>query len=253
MSFEQWEFLSRHLPKPSRWGRKPIDRRRILDAIFYPASHGLPVADATTGNSLLEHGLRSVSPVANHRAWQRIHAALVKWVKAKRQEPTPTTAILDSQSIPATAEGAKKEATILPKEIAGRKRHIAVDTLGMVQAVLAVHGAYWQDYDGACFVAQKHRQNCPRLKQMFADSIYRCNQLPQWMKAQHRYDLQIVKRPRSARGHFDPVPKRWIVERTFAWIMRYRRNARDYEGRRKQAIVTTMIQFVVRRFENMQK
>ncbi|MFO0882788.1 MAG: IS5 family transposase [Pirellulales bacterium] len=255
LSFEQWEFLSRHLPKPSRWGRKPIDRRRILDAIFYLLRTGcqwrmLP-REFPCWSTV--YGVFRQWRITG--AWQRIHAALVKWVRKRSgKKPTPTTAILDSQSI-RTAEGGEERGYDSAKKITGRKRHIAVDTLGMVQAVV-VHGAYWQDYDGACFVAQKLRQNCPRLKRIFADSIYRCNQLPQWMKAQHRYDLQIVKRPRSARGHFDPVPKRWIVERTFAWIMRYRRNARDYERLTEngEAIIhATMIQFVVRRFENMQK
>ena len=106
------------------------------------------------------------------------------------------------------------------------KRHIAVDTLGLVWAVV-VHGAYWQDHDGACFVFQKLRA-FGRLRVVFADSAYGRNDLPAWVKETFGWVLQTVLRPVKAKG-FVVLPKRWIVERTFAWLARCRRHSKDYE------------------------
>ena len=135
-------------------------------------------------------------------------------------------AIIDSQSI-RTAEGGQERGFDAGKKITGRKRHLAVDTLGLVWAVV-VHGAYWQDHDGACFVLMQLQATCRRLKVVFADSAYGRNELPTWVRATFGWVLQTVLRPVRAKG-FVVLPKRWIVERTFAWIARHRRHARDYE------------------------
>lgn len=129
----------------------------------------------------------------------------------------------------------------------GRKRHVAVDTLGMVLAVV-VHGAYWQDHDGACFVLMKLRQ-LGRLRVVFADSAYGRNGLPAWVKETFGWILQTVLRPVAAKG-FVVLPKRWIVERTFAWISRCRRHSKDYERTTESSeamIYITMIGLMSRR------
>ncbi len=113
------------------------------------------------------------------------------------------------------------------KKITGRKPHLAVDTLGMV-LVLAVHGAHWQDHDGAVFVLLALEEQFKRLKVVFADSAYGRNGLPGWVTETFGWLLQTVLRPVGFKG-FVVLPKRWIVERTFAWLMRYRRHSRDYE------------------------
>ncbi|MFO0883869.1 MAG: transposase [Pirellulales bacterium] len=102
---------------------------------------------------------------------------MVKWVRKRSGKKLDANHChTDSRPI-RTAEGGEERGYDSAKKITGRKRHIAVDTLGMVQAVV-VHGAYWQDYDGACFVAQKLRQNCPRLKRIFADPFIAATNFP---------------------------------------------------------------------------
>lgn len=91
-----------------------------------------------------------------------------------------------------------------------------------------VHGAYWQDHDGAVFVLLALKERFKRLKVVFADSAYGRNGLPGWVDETFGWLLQTVLRPVGVKG-FVVLPKRWIVERTFAWIMRYRRHSRDYE------------------------
>ncbi len=139
---------------------------------------------------------------------------------------TPSVAIVDSQSI-RTAEGGEERGYDAGKKITGRKRHLAVDTLGLVWAVVVL-GAAWQDHEAACLVLWQLQFCGRRLKAIFADSAYGRNGLPAWVQATFGWALRTVPRPSGARG-FIVLPKRWVVERTFAWIVRHRRHARDYE------------------------
>ena len=159
--------------------------------------------------------------------WQRIHDALRRQLRrreGKRSEPTAV--ILDSQSI-RTAEGGEQRGYDAGKKITGRKRHLAVDTLGLVWAVV-VHSATWQDHEGAHFVLAQLSRQCRRVKVLFADSAYARQGLPDWVYATFGWVLQTILRPVAAQG-FVVLPKRWIVERTFSWLARHRRHARDYE------------------------
>jgi putative transposase len=159
--------------------------------------------------------------------WQRIHDTLRSRVRLEEgKKRTPTAAILDSQSV-RTAEGGEIRRYDAGKKITGRKRHLAVDTLGLVWMVV-VHGADWQDHDGACLVLARLRDVCCRLKVILADSAYARNQLPEWVHQTFGWLLQTVLRPVAAQG-FVVLPKRWTVERTFAWIIRHRRHSKDYE------------------------
>jgi putative transposase len=116
------------------------------------------------------------------------------------------------------------------QKINGRKRHIVVDTMGLILAVM-VHPAHVQDHDGGELVLDalgKLKRRFHRLKTIFADSAYGRNNLPEYVKETFGWVLQTVLRPVEVKG-FEVLPKRWIAERTFAWLGRDRRHAKDYE------------------------
>lgn len=135
------------------------------------------------------------------------------------------------------------------KKIKGRKRHLVVDTLGLVLAVV-VHAANIQDRDGAKLVLSKLVGRFWRLKLIWADGGY-AGQLIDWTWQLGRWVLQIVKRSDDISG-FVVLPKRWIVERTFAWLNRYRRLSKDYEtltDSSESVIYLAMIHLMVRRLK----
>jgi len=227
LTYEQWQSIRQLLPKPARRGRRPIDRRKILNAIFYLVRTGcqwrmLP-RDFPNWNTVYGVFRRW----RDDGTWQRIHDRLrEKARRAAGKKSTPTVAIIDSQSI-RTAEGGEERGYDAGKKITGRKRHIAVDTLGMILAVV-VHSAAIQDQNGAEWVMDKLGEQFRRLKVIFGDSAYGRSGLPDWVQETFGWVLQTVLRPVGVKG-FVVLPKRWIVERTFAWLARYRRHSKDYE------------------------
>ena len=173
-------------------------------------------------------------PTVHHyyRLWrrdgtlQKIHDALRRQVRVQDgRKPTPSPAIIDSQSVK-TAEKGGARGYDAGKKINGRKRHIVVDTLGLVLAVV-VHAANIQDRDGAKLVLALLKGRFSRLKLIWADGGY-AGQLIEWARKLGRWVLEIVRRSDDRAG-FVVLPKRWIVERTFSWFGRYRRLSKDYE------------------------
>jgi putative transposase len=126
---------------------------------------------------------------------------------------------------------------------------VVVDTLGLLAAAV-VHAADVQDRDGAKLALAKARERCPRLRRLWADGNY-AGQLVDWVREQCGWVLEIIKRPAEAQG-FQVLPKRWIVERTLAWLGRYRRLSKDYEATTASSeawILIAMIHLMVRRLE----
>lgn len=141
------------------------------------------------------------------------------------REASPSAGIIDSQTVKTTEQGGPRGYDA-GKKINGRKRHLLVDTIGLVMMAV-VHPADIQDRDGAKLVLEAIEGLFPRLQLIWADGGYR-GQLVDWVKSTFNWLLEIVKRPDDQVG-FVPLPRRWVVERTFGWLGRYRRLSKDYE------------------------
>jgi putative transposase len=249
---EQWQILRKHLPRPSHRGApQTVCRREVVNAILYIVRGGCAWR-------LLPHDFPKWKTVYGiFRAWridgtwQRVHDALRDMLRRREGRKTsPSAAVIDSQSVKTTEVGGPRGYDA-GKKVNGRKRHIVVDTLGLLLAVV-VHPANIQDYDGAVLVLAllgQLKTRFKRLKVVFADSVYGRNSLPEAVKQAFGWVLQTVLRPVDIKG-FVVLPKRWIVERTFGWLGRYRRHSKDYErntATSEAMIYITMTHVMLRR------
>lgn len=227
LSDEQWRLIEKLLPEENYYGRPRTSRRLILDAILYWNRTGCQWRYLPREFGPWQTVYRVFRTWVKDGTWIHIHDSLrEKCRKAVGKKPTPTAAIIDSQSV-RSAEGGEDRGYDAGKKVTGRKRHIAVDTLGLL-LVVVVHAAAIQDQVGAKMVLQGIRDQYKRLKVVFADSAYGRSGLPSWLLGHCNCVLQTILRPVNVKG-FVILPKRWIVERTFAWMNRHRRTSKDYE------------------------
>jgi putative transposase len=229
MTGAEWALIARRFPPRRRLGRpRTSDLRRVVDAILYVLATGcqwralpsdFPPRSTVQGYF---YAWRDTG------WWQRIVTALVRRARrALGRKSTPTAAIIDSQSAPTTESGGPRGFDA-GKRVHGRKRHIVTDTNGLLLAV-RVHEANIQDVHGAVALLEHLRIKFPKLRHVFADRIYRGNQLVMALSHCGPWTIEIVERPQGVKG-FQLLPRRWVVERTFAWFGKCRRLAKDFEG-----------------------
>jgi putative transposase len=177
---------------------------------------------------------------------EEVHQCLyVQCRRLHKKKPQATVAIIDSQSVKTTTVGGEQRGFDMGKKIKGRKRHLAVDSLGLIQAVI-VHSASDQDRtSGHWIVADLMREN-GRVKNIYADAGY-TGKLEDFAESFPGCQMTIVKRTDKS---FKILPKRWIVERTFTWIVAQRRNAKDYERlveSSKSMVLLALIRVMIKR------
>lgn len=229
MTDEQWAVIEPLLPLNQEGPGRPLelDMRQVVNAIFYIARTGcqwenLP-ADYPNYNSVYYHYRKWCLD----GTWRNINTALRRQERVRQgRKPEPTAGVIDSQSVKTTEAGGERGYDA-GKKVNGRKRHIVVDTLGNLLEVV-VHAAGIQDYHGAKELLLKLVQTVDTLKKLWADSIYKGCGLVDWVQQTLRIVLDIVEREPGQKG-FVVLPRRWVVERTFAWLGRYRRLSKDYE------------------------
>src|SRR5258707_2721081 len=229
LSDAEWDCLQRSLPPLPRRGRpRTHSLRAILNAIFYVLRTGCAWRYLPCNFPPWEAVYYHLRRFRLKGIWHLLYTALHRAERERvGRHPDPSAAILDSQSVKTVEESAGISGYDAHKCVKGRKRHLLVDSLGLPIASY-VTPADVHDTVGARKLLSGLAFFVPRLHKIWADAAYRGRELANWCKAHGDWDLDVVERAAGVRG-FAVVPKRWIVERDFAWASRFRQLARDYE------------------------
>lgn len=225
---EEWAILRRFLPPRCATGRpRTTDLRDVMNAIFYILSTGCQWRMLPREFPPRSTVQRYFYAWRDSGLWKRINRALVRRTRiSDGRTGRPSACVIDSQSVKTTESGGPRGYDA-GKRVKGRKRHIVTDTNGELLDV-QVHAASIQDNHGAVPLLNAVADAFPRLRHAFADRVYRGPKLLAAVEENGPWRIEIITRKQSI-GTFKAEPRRWVVERSFAWFGRNRRLAKDFE------------------------
>jgi putative transposase len=251
----QWAFIRDILPAPvPKPGCGPTDVREVVNTLLYQNTAGCQW-------DMLPHDLLPKSTVFDYftrwrrdGTWDRLLDALRRQARAAAgRAPEPTAAAVDSQSVPSTQVGGAERGYDGGKRVKGRKRHILTDTLGLLLAVVVTAANVSDGRAAPRLVGRAALPTRASLLKVFGDARYHDHAFRRYLGTHTRIGLEITTRPEGSKG-FVVIRKRWVVERTFAWLMGYRRLSREYdkrvdhsESRVKLASIHTMLKRLTRK------
>jgi putative transposase len=235
ISNSQWQIISNFLEVERN---RKYELREIINAILYLVKTGCHWRMLPGDFPKWPIVYYYFSTWKKNGIWEYIHESLVEKIRKKQgRNEEPSVGIIDAQSIKSTLVSSQDKGFDAGKKIKGIKRHIIVDTLGLILAVV-IQSASVQDRDGAVSVIEKLTESWKKIIKIFADGAY-AGKLIAVIKERFKIELQIIKRDELYT--FKILPKRWIVERTFSWIDTNRRNSKNYERLNQTSVAMVQI------------